>query len=67
MGYRYGSYSENEVTQYKDWTAKEILERGLKLLSFMKERWNISLGDREQKIDFLNLGFVVKKDKEKKK
>lgn len=58
VGYRYGSYSENEITQYKDWTAKEILERGIKLLNFMEKRWNIPLGDRSEKVDFLGLKFV---------
>ena len=60
--YRYGSYSENEITQYQDWTAKEILERGIKLLEFMEKRWNFSIGDRKQKIDFLNLKFVLDKE-----
>jgi uncharacterized protein with ParB-like and HNH nuclease domain len=58
MGYMYGSYAENEITKYKDWTAKEILDRGIKLLEFMESRWNISLGDRNDKIHFLNLQFV---------
>ncbi|MEG4143886.1 MULTISPECIES: DUF262 domain-containing HNH endonuclease family protein [unclassified Microcoleus] len=58
IGYRYGSYSENEITQYQDWTAKEILERGIKLLEFMEKRWNIPLGSKGEKRDFLNLKFV---------
>lgn len=62
VGYRYGSYSEIEVTQYQDWTAKEILDRGIKLLEFMEKRWNFTLGDRAQKIDFLGLNFVVQKE-----
>jgi len=62
VGYRYGSYSENEITQYSDWTAKEILERGLKLLDFMTERWAIPLVSKDQdyRIDILNLDFVEK-------
>lgn len=43
-GYANGSYSELEVAQNEDWTAAEILERGLKLLKFMEERWLIDLG-----------------------
>ncbi len=62
VGYRYGSYSEIEVTHYQDWTAKEILERGIKLLKFMEERWNFPIGGNQEKIDFLNLGFVVDKE-----
>lgn len=58
IGYRYGSYSENEITQYQDWTAKEILERGIKLLEFMEKRWNIPLGSKSEKTGFLNLKFV---------
>jgi len=58
IGYRYGSYSENEITQYQDWTAKEILERGIKLLEFMEKRWNIPLGSKSEKVDFLNLKFL---------
>ena len=63
VGYRYGSYSENEITKYKDWTAKEILERGLKLLDFMEKRWSIPLGSRDHKVDFLNLKFVEEQEK----
>lgn len=62
VGYRYGSYSENEITKYNDWTAKEILERGLKLLDFMEKRWSIPLGNRAQKVDFLNLNFVEEQE-----
>jgi uncharacterized protein with ParB-like and HNH nuclease domain len=62
VGYRYGSYSEIEVTHYQDWTAKEILERGIKLLNFMEDRWNFPIGGNQEKIDFLNLGFVVDKE-----
>lgn len=65
VGYRYGSYSEIEVSEKDDWTGEEILERGLKLLNFMEERWGIKLGNRNEKIDFLNLGFVEEKEKEK--
>lgn len=62
VGYRYGSYSENEITKYSDWTAKEILERGITLLNFMEKRWNIPLGSRAQKVEFLNLSFVEGKE-----
>ncbi|MEM6399168.1 MAG: DUF262 domain-containing HNH endonuclease family protein [Cyanobacteria bacterium P01_D01_bin.116] len=62
IGYKYGSYSENEITEYKDWTAKEILERGIKFLEFMEKRWNFTIGNRKQKIDFLNLIFVSEKE-----
>lgn len=62
VGYRYGSYSENEVANYENWTAKEILDRGIKLIDFMEKRWNISIGDYQEKVEFLGLGFVLKKE-----
>ncbi|MBN3873325.1 DUF262 domain-containing protein [Nostoc sp. JL33] len=62
IGYEYGSYSEIEVSKYNDWTAKKILERGIKLLDFMEKNWNIIIGDKKQKADFLNLNFVISKE-----
>lgn len=62
VGYAYGSYSEIEVSQYPDWTAKEILQRGLKLLNFMETRWGLVLGDSNDKIKLLNLEFVPVKE-----
>jgi uncharacterized protein with ParB-like and HNH nuclease domain len=62
IGFSYGSYSENEIAQYKDWTAKEIMERGLKLLSFMERRWELNFGTSEEKLHFLHLEFVPKKE-----
>ncbi|MGV0104481.1 hypothetical protein NSTCB13_03159 [Nostoc sp. DSM 114160] len=62
IGYRYGSFSENEVATYENWTAKEILKRGIDLLNFMEERWKISIGNEQEKIEFLGIGFVLKKE-----
>jgi hypothetical protein len=45
---------------YDDWTAETIKERGLELLGFMEERWDISLGDEEAKLKLLNLSFLKK-------
>lgn len=42
VGYFNGSYSEIEVASYKQWTAEEIIERGIKMLEFMEERWQFS-------------------------
>ena len=39
-GYSDGSHSEIEVSRNETWGPAEILERGLKLLAFMEERWN---------------------------
>lgn len=61
IGFSYGSYSENEIAQYQDWTAKEIMERGLKLLSFMEMRWDLNFGNNEQKLELLHLEFVPKR------
>lgn len=58
IGYIYGSYSENEVALNTDWTAEDILNRGLKLLSFMEKNWEIDLGDENNKIEFLGLEFL---------
>lgn len=57
-GYFNGSYSEIEVSQYNNWSAKEILERGLLLLTFMEKRWNITIGDNNKKISLLMLDFM---------
>ena len=54
-GYFTGSYSEIEVAQYQDWTPKEILARGLKMLQFMEERWGIKI---ENKKELLFLDFI---------
>jgi hypothetical protein len=58
VGYRYGCYAENEVASYPEWTPKEILHRGLKMLSFMEKRWDLPLGDEKQKKRMLGLDFM---------
>lgn len=47
VGFFNGSYSEIKVASYDDWTPKEILERGIKMLEFMEERWNVDFKDWE--------------------
>lgn len=59
-GYVNGSHSEIEVSQYSEWNAKNILERGLHLLSFMERRWKIHFKDDEQKIKLLKLEDINK-------
>lgn len=54
-GYVNGSYSEIEVAQYENWTAEEILARGMKLLEFMEQRWQIEFEDKRKA---LHLEFV---------
>lgn len=58
VGYFYGCYSENEVAIEATWTAKEILDRGIRMLEFMERRWDIPLGDKEDKIKALSLDFI---------
>ena len=63
IGYKYGSFSENELTNHDNWTAIEILQRSIKLILMLSKRWNIKFGNTEKIIEFLNLEFVVKKEK----
>ncbi|MBX9849955.1 MAG: DUF262 domain-containing HNH endonuclease family protein [Rhodocyclaceae bacterium] len=58
VGYVYGCYSENEVALCSEWTAQEILERGIRLLEFMEKRWGFNIGDRTAKQKALGLEFV---------
>lgn len=62
VGYKYGSYSEIELTDEKDWSGKEILIRGVKLIKFMSKRWKINFGTTEDIIKFLKLEFVLNKE-----
>ena len=56
-GYINGSHSEIEVAQESDWTAHNILSRGLSLLKFMESRWDITFTDK-QKSELLHIDFV---------
>ncbi|RCR69397.1 DUF262 domain-containing protein [Larkinella punicea] len=58
VGFRYGSYSENEVSKLSEWNPKDILERGVRLLEFAEQRWQIPLGDYASKVQILNLEFL---------
>lgn len=60
MGYKYGNYAEIELTNYEDWGAKEIMERGLKLVNFLTKRWDIKIGNGKKvdKLEFLGLSFL---------
>lgn len=56
VAYINGSYSEREICQNNTWGKKEIEERGLKLLTFMAEHWDIDeLHDKEKQKKFLFL------------
>lgn len=56
-GYANGCYSEMEVAKEKNWTPNSILERGLKLLGFMEQRWGFSFKN-EIKYELLGLYFM---------
>lgn len=57
-GYFNGSYSENEIAAYPDWTPRHVLDRGLSLLHFLEERWGEDLGSRDEKVKLLHLDFL---------
>lgn len=67
VGFKYGSYSEIEVSAEKEWTAANILDRGLRLLDFMEKRWGLKIGDKKSKINFLGLNFVTQKETKQRK
>lgn len=62
VGYSYGCLSEIQVSMCKDWTALEILKRGVHLLEFMEKRWSIKIGDVEKKANILGLSFVLERE-----
>lgn len=53
--YKLGSHSEIEVAGNSDWLPEKILERGIKLLEFMEERWDIEIEDKKE---LLGLEFM---------
>src|SRR3990167_4940446 len=63
VGYRYGCLSEIQVSMCDEWTAIEILRRGIYLLEFLERRWKLTIGDTKQKISALGLDFVLKIEK----
>jgi len=58
-GYFNGSHSEIAVAQYSIWTANEILDRGLKILDFIEQRWGIQFSSLSDKKKILFLDFIV--------
>lgn len=61
-GYSNGSHSEIEIASKQQWTADEIKERGIALLKFMEQRWNIKLGDDQTKLKILHLDILFNKE-----
>jgi len=63
--YENGLYNEQELLNYKKWTASSILKRGIKLLEFMENRWNISFKKNYlNKKDFLFIDFVIENEED---
>lgn len=62
VGYRYGCLSEIQVSMSPEWSAREILRRGILLLEFMEKRWNLQIGDALKKADLLGLTFVLSRE-----
>lgn len=59
VGYMYGSYSELELCSYDKWSPSEILDRGLRLVNFIVNRWQLNIfSSKQEKICFLGLGFL---------
>lgn len=57
-GYAKGSNSEIEVALKKDWSANEILERGLHLLDFMEKRRGFRFPEEIDRYELLGIGFL---------
>lgn len=55
-GYRTGSHSENEIaSDYEDWTPSSILQRGIQLLTFLEQRWDVKFQSEETKRELLHI------------
>jgi len=59
VGFFNGAYSEIEVSSYPKWTSAEIENRGIKMFSFLEERWNIDFESWEMdKEEIMLLDFL---------
>lgn len=62
-GYRYGSYSEQLVANYNDWTPETILDRGIDMLDFLWEKLHpeeLNPLSKSDKTEILGLEFLLK-------
>ncbi len=56
IGYKNGSYAEQKINENSDWTVDKIKERGITLLGFLADNWEISeLQDIEVRKEYLFL------------
>lgn len=58
-GYQNGSHNEIEVSRYLEWTSREILERGLKIVNFLENEYDFIIPSRADRIKFLGLDFMI--------
>lgn len=54
-GYADGSHSEIEVSQLSSWGPEQVKERGMKLLTFMAQRWDFVFKNDAEKEELLFL------------
>ena len=54
-GYSNGSFSEGEIAQETKWTPEHVKKRGLAMLKFLEQRWDVSLGDEQTKRRLLGI------------
>jgi hypothetical protein len=57
-GFNEGSFSENRIALSDNWTPFEIRDRGLELLRFIEQRWQVLLGDEPTKLKLLRLDWL---------
>ncbi len=63
-GYENGSHSEMEVAKIAEWNPIEILNRGLKMLKFMEDRFDFIIPNKAERIRMLGLDFMIDENDE---
>lgn len=70
--YKMGSYSEMEVSNYVNennisiWDDNAILLRGMELVSFLENRWEVKFKNDEDRKKFLGLDFLITEEDKNK-
>jgi len=65
VGFFNGAYSEIQVSSYEKWHPEEILDRGMKMIEFMENRWGINFEEWEiDKDELLKASFLREEIKE---
>lgn len=57
--YRTGSHSEIDVSRYEEWTPRSIVKRGVEMLTFMVDHWELPEFSLNQIQKLLNVSEVV--------